>query len=84
MIPLYRPLKKAATAAFVDNTLLGAISLADREQAAQWYEDFATEFVGAQSVLARLYNLERAKFLRGQVAHIAGAAPNFAKEIGMR
>ena len=84
MIPLHRPLKKAATDAFLDNTLLAAISLADREQAAQWYEDFAADAGGAYSELARLYNLERAKFLRGQVSHIAGTAPDFAREIGMR
>ncbi len=84
MIPLYQPLKKAATAAFVDNALLDAISLADREQAAQWYEDFATEVGGTRSDLAQLYNLERAKFLRGQVSRIAGTAPDFATEVGRR
>ena len=83
MIPLYKPLKKAATDAFLDNTLLGAISLADREQAAQWHEDFAAEVVGTRSDLARLYNLERAKFLRGQVSRIVGTAPDFAREISM-
>ena len=84
MIPLHQPLKKAATDAFVDNTLLDAISLADREQAEQWYENFAEQAGGTYSDLARLYNLERAKFLRGQVSRIAGTAPDFAREIGMR
>ncbi len=84
MRPLNRLLKKAASAAVVDNALLNAISLADREQAAQWYEDFAAEVVGTRSDLARLYNLERTKFLRGQVPYIAGTAPDFAREIGMQ
>ena len=84
MIPLHTSLKKAATDAFLDNTLLDAISLADREQAAWWYEDFPTKAGGIYSDLARLYNLERAKFLRGQVSRIAGTAPDFAREIGLR
>lgn len=84
MIPLYRPLKKAATNAFTNNDLVDLMSAADREQAAQWYEDFAAEAGGSYSDLARLYNLERAKFLRGQVQRIASTAPDFAREIGMR
>ncbi len=38
--------------------------------------------VGAQAGLARLYHLERARFLRGQVSQIAGRALDFAAEIG--
>ena len=38
--------------------------------------------VGTQAGLARLYNLERAKFLRGQVSHIAARALDFAAKIG--
>jgi len=82
MIPLPAELKKAAEASFRNNTLLAMISLRDREQAAQWYEDFAFEVKGTMPGLARLYNLERAKFLRGQVASVARNAPTFAKETG--
>ena len=38
--------------------------------------------VGTQARLARLYNLERAKFLRGQVSRIASKARTFGNEIG--
>jgi len=38
--------------------------------------------VGTQAGVARLYNLERAKFLRGQVRRIAGRALDFGAEIG--
>jgi len=82
MRPLPTKLKDAAEDAFQDNALLAAISLRDREQAAQWYADCAARVVGTRAELARLYNLERAKFLRGQVSRIADTAPNFAREIG--
>lgn len=38
--------------------------------------------VGVRADLARVYNLERAKFLRGEVERIADSAPKFAAEIG--
>jgi hypothetical protein len=82
MTPLPAQLKKAAEDAFHDNFLLYAISPEDRELAARWYEDFAALTVGNRAELARLYNLERAAFLRGQVARIARNAPDFAVEIG--
>lgn len=82
MTPLPGVLKKAAEDAFHNNSLLALISSEDREQAAQWYEAFAMQTVGSQADLASLYNLERAKFLRGQVARIARSAPVFAAEIG--
>ena len=54
----------------------------EREQAALGYEQVAQHMVGTQAGLARLYNLERAKFLRGQISRIASKAREFANEIG--
>ena len=82
MPPLPAALKSAVEEAFHDNSLLDALSLEEREQAAQWYEAFASQTVGIHAGLARLYNLERARFLRGQVPRIARSAPLFAAEIG--
>lgn len=84
MTPLPAELKKAVEDAFHDNSLLLALSAEEREQAARWYEAFANEVVGRRADLARLYNLERARFLRGQVSRIARRAPDFAVEIGYR
>ncbi len=84
MTPLPTKLKKAAEDAFHDNSLLLAISIEEREQAARWYEAFAAQSVGNRAELARLYNLERAAFLRGQVARIARSAPDFGREMGYR
>lgn len=81
MVPLPANLKKAVEDACRDNLLLDMISPNDREQAAQWYEAFAAQTGGTQADLARLYNLERAKFLRGKVTRIAGKAPDLAKDI---
>lgn len=81
MIPLPAKLKKAVENAFHNNELLSEISAADREAAALWYKAFAVETVGSRAELARLYNLERAAFLRGQVARIARNAPEYAREI---
>ena len=78
---LTKRLKDAATAAFRDNDRLSEMSSEDRETAAKQYEQLAGEMVGNQAKLARLYNLERAKFLRGQVDHLAHTAPEFADEI---
>ena len=68
MAPLPAKLKNAAEDAFHDNSLLSLIPPQEREQAAQWYTERAAHFVGTRVELARLYNLERAKFLRGQVS----------------
>lgn len=75
-------LKVAATKAFLNNVKLSEMSLEDRNEAARQYEKMADEMVGVRADLARRYNLERARFLRGDVDHIANSAPNFAKEIG--
>lgn len=77
-------LKQAAEDAFQDNSLLILLSSGEREVAAQWYEDSAARTAGDQADLARLYNLERARFLRGQVSRIARRAPDFAAEVGYR
>ncbi len=81
MAPLPANLKKSVEDAFHNNELLSEISAADREVAAFWYEAFAEETVGSRAELARLYNLERAAFLRGQVVRIARNAPEYAREI---
>ena len=79
---LDQDLKNAATATFRDNSRLTEMSPEERERAAQGYEQVAQERVGTQAGLARLYNLERAMFLRGQVSRIASKARDFADEIG--
>ncbi len=81
MTPLPAKLKKAVEDAFRNNSLLALISPQEREQAAIHYDTVASQTVGLLFDLARLYNTERARFLRGQVARIAGTAPKFAKEI---
>ncbi len=75
-------IKKAATDAFKDNGKRGDMSVADRELAARFYEGWAGQTTGRYAELARLYNLERARFLRGEVDRIAGTARAFADEIG--
>ncbi len=75
-------LKNTATAAFRDNRKLAEMSPEERELAAQGYEQVAQNMVGTEARLARLYNLERAKFLRGQVSRIASKARIFGNEIG--
>lgn len=75
-------LKIAATKAFLDNAKLSEMSLEDRMEAARQYEKMADEMVGVRADLARRYNLERARFLRGEVDRIADKAPKFAAEIG--
>ena len=82
MTPLPAKLKKAVEDAFRNNSLLAEVSTEDRLTAANWYEEFASEVKGSRAELARLYNLERAAFLRGQVKWIARDAPSFAEEIG--
>lgn len=74
-------LKEAATKAFRDNAKLTLMSLQARDQAARWYEQTAAHMVGTQAELARRYNLERARFLRGEVSHIAPTALLFDAEM---
>ncbi len=82
MTPLAAELKKAVENAFRNNILLAEVAVDDRLIAADWYEKFAGELGGSRAGLARLYNLERAAFLRGQVERIACSAPKFAQETG--
>ena len=74
-------LKDLATAAFRDNSKLTALSPEEREIAAQAYEQMAGEVGGTKAGLACLYNLERARFLRGEVSRIASKARLFADEL---
>ena len=76
--------KDAATAAFRDNIKRAEMSAEERALAAQFYERVAQQTVGRQAELARLYNLERARFLRGEVDRIAPTAYLFGQEIGFR
>ncbi len=80
LLPL--KLKEAATEAFQDNRKLAAMSEEERELTAQGHEQMAEQMGGTEAALARLYNLERAKFLRGQVSRIASKARLFGREIG--
>ena len=80
---LARRIKDAATSAFRDNARLAVMSPEDRETAARFYETISAQTVGAQAELARLYNLECARFLCGEVNHIAATAREFASEMGL-
>jgi hypothetical protein len=75
-------IKDAATAAFRDNARLARMSTEERALAARFYEQVAQQTVGTRAELARLYNLERARFLRGEVSRIAPTAHQFGQEIG--
>ena len=77
-------LKDKAVAAFRDNRRLSEMSAEERETAALAYEQIAANTTGKEAELARLFNLERAKFLRGQVVRIAFRAPDFGREIGYK
>ena len=77
-------IKDAATAAFRENDRLSRMSAEEREVAAQFYEQVAERTVGTRSELARRYNRERARFLRGQVDHIAPIAYLFGQAMTFR
>jgi hypothetical protein len=79
---LSKTVKDAATAAFRDNSKRAGMTPEEREEAAQWYEQIAEQTMGTHAGLARLYNLERAKFLREEVNQIAPTARQFGEEIG--
>jgi hypothetical protein len=76
-------LASAANAAFRDNSKLVNMSAEDREYATQAYDRIAASVKGSKPTIARLYNIERAKFLRGEVPRIADRAVAFAKEHGL-
>lgn len=73
-------LKQLATEAFSDNAKRSAMTDEEREEAARFYDAVAKQTVGTNAALAARYNNERARFLRGEGAHIAGTALGFARE----
>jgi hypothetical protein len=77
---LPQQLKSAVEKAFADPRKLAELSSEERELAARFYEEVAHSASGSKALLARLYNLERARFLRGEVKRIAATAVQFAKE----
>ncbi len=77
-------LKNACDAAFKDNSKLADISMADRLAAAREYELLAGRVGNREAEAARLYNLERAKFLRGECDHIAPKLPLFKAEKNLK
>lgn len=79
-----RELKDKASDAFKDNSKLNLLSELEREQAANAYEKIAELTGGKYAELAKQYNLERTKFLRGEISEIAGTAADFAKEKGIK
>ncbi len=81
MMDLQPELKESATKAFRENSRLVKMTLREREEAALWYDQIARRMVGTQATLARLYNIERAKFLRGEVSRIAATAVLFDAEM---
>ncbi len=80
---LERRIKDAATAAFKDNSKLAEMTEADRLLAAEFYSTMAELVHGKYAELAKLYNLERARFLLGTVERIAATAHAFAAEKGI-
>lgn len=77
-------IRRAATAAFENNALLAKMTPEARAAAARAYEAIAartSDNVNAEA--GRLYNLERAKFLRGEVDRIAPTLPKFKLEKGL-
>jgi hypothetical protein len=75
--------RDAAGRAFRNNTLLSEMTAEDRAAAAEAYETMAASTVGSRAEAAALYNLERAKFLRGEVDRIAPSLPDFIQERGL-
>src|SRR5713226_9302701 len=80
---LPKEIKDKAWAAFKDNDRLADVTAEERELAAQVYERAAEMTAGPVAGAARLYNLERARFLRGLVPRIAGSLREFMAERGI-
>ena len=73
-----------ATTAFKDNSKLNLMTKAERQQAAKGYEEIAGMITKERSgSFAKEYNLERARFLNGEVNSISGTAAGFAKDKGI-
>ena len=75
--------KDKATAAFGTNSKLAEMTMEERQAAASAYEQVAQLTRGSNQAPGRLYNLERAKFLRGEVDRIAPTLPAFKAERGL-
>ena len=81
---LPKALKDMATTAFKDNSKLNLMTKAERQQAAKGYEEIAGMITKERSgSFAKEYNLERARFLNGEVNSISGTAAGFAKDKGI-
>ena len=78
---LPRELKDLATAAFRDNRRRDQMTPEQREASAQAYEQISELTIGINADLARLYNLEHAKFLRGEIEQIEATARQFGERI---
>ncbi|HZO88269.1 MAG TPA: polymorphic toxin-type HINT domain-containing protein [Chthonomonadaceae bacterium] len=74
--------KTLAVDAIRDNSKLALMSAEQRAVAARAYEAVAGRTVGTNAELARLYNLERARFFRGEVDSIPATAQEFGRKIG--
>jgi RHS repeat-associated protein len=72
-------IKNAAERSFRNNALRDRMSPEEREVAAQFYENLAALTRGRVSEDAALYNLYRAKFLRGEINSIPGTLAQFRK-----
>jgi hypothetical protein len=80
---LPKEVKDKAWAAFKNNDLLAQMTAEERELAARAYEGAAEMTAGPLADAARLYNLERARFLRGSVPRIARSLRAFMAERGI-
>ena len=78
-----RALRDLAEAAFDDAARLADMTPEQREAAARGYEAIAQIAGGGRAEVARLYNLERARFLRGEVERIPPNAYDFGIEKGL-
>ena len=74
--------KEKAVMALRSNELLTNMTPEEREAAAQFYEWTARSrgLKGSEARLARLYNVERAKFLRGQIPRLTHPLRAWEKE----
>ena len=81
---LSKELMGKSSSAFTDNNLLSQMTMAEREAAAKGYEQIAELTKGRYKEIAGMYNLERAKFLRGEVSSVASKLEDFAKQFGLK
>ena len=81
MVP--KALRNLAEAAFDNPAALNNMTAAEREAAAQGYTEISKVTGGSQAQLTALYNLERAKYLRGEIPTIQPNATLFGIEKGL-